>query len=98
MGFFSKLFGFVAEEAVDVIKGKVEETLIDIETKVERATKKAIKVLVLYVMVFLGAIFMLVGLAKYLNETVPSLAHALGFVLVGACLVVLALFASMMRS
>jgi hypothetical protein len=46
---------------------------------------------------FIGAMFILIGLAKYLNETVPGLAHGVGTILIGVILIVLALFVRVMK-
>lgn len=99
--FLKGIMGFLAGEklyhAVDGIKAKVNETIAEMEKRVERATVKVIKASILFLMMFVGALFLLIGLSQYLNETVPSLAHGLGTVIVGAVLIVLALFARMMK-
>jgi hypothetical protein len=91
------LIGGGLNSAVDHIKERVQETIAEMEERIERATVKVMKTLALFFMIAIGLIFMLVGLSQFLNETVPRLAHGLGTVLVGAVLVLLALFAKMMR-
>src|SRR4030043_301003 len=82
---------------INKLKDKVDKTIKDVEQRVERATIKVIKTLTLFVMMLIGALFILIGLAQYLNETVPGLRHGLGTVLIGAVLLVLALFVRLMN-
>lgn len=100
--FWKNILGFVAGEklfhVVDGLKAKVEETIEEMEERIERATIKALKASLLFVIMFVGVIFLLVGLAQHLNATVPNLANGLGTVLVGALLVFMALFARMFRN
>jgi len=100
--FWKNMMGFVAGEklfhAVDGLKAKVTETIGEMEQRIERATVKALKASLLFLMMFVGVIFLLVGLAQHLNATVPNLANGLGTVLIGALLVLLALFARLFRN
>jgi len=100
-GFFKDLGSFLAKEGinktVDNIKKKVDTTISDVEKKIEIITVKVIKTSILFLMMVTGGLFMLVGLAQYLNETISTLGHGLGTVLVGAILIVLALFVRIMK-
>ncbi len=84
-------------EGVSTIKKKVDKTIKNVEERIEVATKKVIKAMALSLMLFLGIIFALVGLAQYLNNTVSGLRDGLGTILIGAVLIVLALFVRVMK-
>jgi hypothetical protein len=96
-GFFKEIGNFLLGEGITKLQEKVDETFKKVEQKIEIITKKVIKTSILFVMIFVGMIFILVGLAKYLNETVPGLDHGLGTLLVGAILIALALFVKAMK-
>jgi len=96
-GFFKDIGKFLLGEGISKLQEKVDETVKKVEQKIEIITKKVIKTSILFIMIFVGAIFMLVGLAQYLNATVPGLAYGLGTILVGAILIVLALFVKVMK-
>jgi hypothetical protein len=95
--FFKELGNFIMGEGVRNLKKTVDKTIHDIEEKVEKATIKVIKTSVLFLMIMVGFLFVLIGLARYLNETVPGLAHGLGTMLIGGILIVLALFVRVMK-
>ncbi|MBW2990389.1 hypothetical protein KY348_01650 [Candidatus Woesearchaeota archaeon] len=96
-GFFKEIGNFLLGEGLSTFKKTVDKTIKDIEVKVERATIKVIKTATLFLMIFLGVIFILVGLATYLNENVRALNDGLGTILIGAVLIVLALFVRVMK-
>jgi uncharacterized membrane protein len=96
-GFFKDIGKFLLGEGMSRLQEKVDETVKRVEQKIEIITRKVIKTSILFLMMFVGMIFVLVGLAQYLNATVPGLAYGLGTVLVGAILIVLALFARAMK-
>jgi protein-S-isoprenylcysteine O-methyltransferase Ste14 len=95
--FLNEIGKFLLGEGMSKFKEKVDRTINDIEQRIERATIKVIKTSILFLMMTVGLLFMLIGFAKFLNETVPSLAHGLGTVLIGAILMVLALFVRIMK-
>jgi len=95
--FWKDLGGFLVGEGVSTIKKKVDKTIKNVEERIEVATKKVIKAMALSLMLFLGIIFALVGLAQYLNNTVSGLRDGLGTILIGAVLIVLALFVRVMK-
>jgi cell division protein ZapA (FtsZ GTPase activity inhibitor) len=95
--FLKEIGNFLLGEGINKLKEKVDKTIKDVEQRIERATIKVIKTLTLFVMMLIGALFVLVGLAQYLNETVPGLRHGLGTVLIGAVLILLALFVRLMK-
>ena len=88
------ILGDGVRAVADEIKEKVHETIADAQQKVEETIHRALKVLMLYIIIFIGLIFVLVGFAKYLSETVDALAHGLGFLVVGLVLVLMGMFAS----
>ena len=91
------LTGIVGESIIDDVKDKVDETLEDAKLKVGEIVELVIKKLVLVFLVFVGLIFGLVGISKYLSEATIAFSNGLGFVLVGAVLLLLAVFAGYMR-
>jgi hypothetical protein len=95
--FFKEAGNFLLGEGMSRLKDKVDKTIKDLEQKIEIITKKVIKTSILFLMMFIGAMFILIGFAKYLNETVPSLGHGLGTIIVGAVLIALALFVRVMK-
>ena len=95
--FFKEAGNFLLGEGISKLKDKVDKTIKDLEQKIEIITKKVIKTSILFLMMFIGGMFILIGLAKYLNETVSGLGHGLGTILVGAVLIVLALFVRIMK-
>jgi len=90
----SNLLGDGLRSVAEEIKQKVHETIMMAQQRMEEALKKALKMLTLYIIIFIGFIFVLVGFGKYLSETVPALDHGLGYILVGIVLVIMGLFAS----
>ena len=94
---FKDIIGFLVGEGLSTLKKTVDKTIKDLEERIERATIKVIKTLTLFLMMAIGFLFVLVGLAKYLNETVPGLAHGIGTMVVGGVLIVLALFVRVMK-
>ena len=95
--FLNEIGKFLLGDGINKLKDKVDKTIKDVEQRVERATIRVVKTLTLFVMMLIGALFILIGLAQYLNETVPGLRHGLGTVLIGAVLLVLALFVRLMK-
>jgi hypothetical protein len=90
----ASILGEGVRTVADEIKEKVQETIHTAQLRVEETLKHALKVIMLYIIIFIGFIFVLVGFARYLGETMPALDHGLGFVLVGMVLVLMGLFAS----
>ncbi len=95
--FFKEAGSFLLGEGMSRLKDKVDKTINDLEQKIEIITKKVIKTSILFLMMFIGAMFILIGFAKYLNETVAGLNHGLGTIVVGAVLIALALFVRVMK-
>lgn len=79
------------ETLVDTVQEKMQETLEVAELKLERALKRVLSVTALFLLLFIGFIFALVGLSQYLSERVEAFNYGVGFIVVGAGLVVLAL-------
>ncbi|MBN1645883.1 hypothetical protein JW868_02470 [Candidatus Woesearchaeota archaeon] len=82
---------FLGQGGVDSIKKKVDTTVEQTKKKVELIVTNALKISAVFVIVVVGFIFALVGVSKYLSETVNALNHGLGFLVVGAVLIILAL-------
>ena len=75
----------------------VHETIEWTEKKVEQITHNVLKSLAIFFITFLGLIFVLVGIAKYLSEVYPSLNHGLGYVVIGAVLIIFALLSRLVK-
>lgn len=88
--FIAILLGEQAEAILDSVKTKVDRTIEETEAKVAIATRKVVQTLAIVFIIFLGFVFVLVGISQYL-EKIPSLEGGLGYVLVGAVLVIFAL-------
>jgi len=95
--FLKEIGKFLLGEGLNKFTEKIDKTIKDVEKKIEIVTIKVIKTSVLFLMICVGALFMLIGLAQYLNETVSGLSHGLGTIVVGAVLVALALFVRAMK-
>ena len=95
--FFKEIGKFLLGEGITSLKKTVDKTIKDVEERIEKATIKVIKTSILFLMMIVGVIFILVGLANYLNENVRALNDGLGTVLIGAILIVLALFVRIMK-
>jgi len=75
------------------LKSKFEGMLEDFQERIRKAIERAIKRAIIFLLIIIGFIFALVGFARYLTETVPSLDHGMGFVVVGLVLIFLAIIA-----
>ncbi|MGE0792861.1 MAG: hypothetical protein AB7V77_01620 [Candidatus Woesearchaeota archaeon] len=82
---------------IDEVKETVKHTMEDVEVRTKRIVHNVIKAIIILVMVLIGSIFALVGLGKYLSETVNSLNHGVGFIVVGAVIILFAIFAKLMQ-
>ena len=90
---------FVVGEAsgmVGSVGKRVDRTLKDAEKKIEHATVNAIKASIVFIMMFIGLIFILVGLANYITERF-TLGDGMGLIIVGAALIFLGWFARLVR-
>ena len=76
---------------LDSVKEKVSETMEEAEERLERAIKKVLSITAVFLIVFIGFIFVLVGLAKFLTESVTSFNFGVGYIIVGAGIIILAL-------
>lgn len=88
---------FIRGGIVEEVKHTVRETMDDVEKKATKIVNNTVKSLIVVFIVMLGSIFALVGLSKYLSETVTGLGNGLGFIVVGGVLIILAAFAKLMR-
>ena len=86
MGFFASL------------KDKFDDLMDDMQQRMELAIEKAIKRFIMLVLMFMGIIFSLVGLSKYLSETIPNLSNGLGFVVVGLALLFLGILTKLLST
>lgn len=90
----SSILGEGVRAVADEIQEKVQQTMDDLHRRIEHTVHHTLKILTLYVIIFIGFIFVLVGFARYLTEIIPALDHGLGFIIVGMVLVLMGLFAS----
>ena len=95
-GLFKSVAGIFGESIMDDIQEKVDTTLDNAKLKIEIIVEQVLKKLSLFIIVMIGVIFGLTGLAKYLTAKVPSFANGIGYVIVGLFLLLLARFVSYM--
>lgn len=88
---------FVGGTIIEDVKQGVKQTMDDVEKRTIKLVNNIIKSFVVVSMILLGMIFALVGFSKYLSETVGILNHGIGYVIVGAGLILLAAFAKLMQ-
>jgi len=93
-----KILSGIVGEGISIVKETVDDTLGSIVQKVEIAVKHTIKKLMVFIISFLAFIFILVGLGKYLSETIDKLNHGLGYILVGAILLFIAIIGRLFQS
>lgn len=93
--FFQKILDFIVGSGkgsiLDAVQEKVTETIDEAEIRLERAIKKVLSMVGAFLLIFIGLIFALVGISKYLSESVDSLSNGLGFIVVGAAIIIIAL-------
>jgi len=98
--FLDWLLSFLKGEAsgmLSEVKSTVRDTMDHAERKIEQVTAKAIKASVVFVLVFIGLIFIFVGASQYITE-VFSLKEGIGHGIVGLTLLLLGVFAKAIRS
>lgn len=88
---------FLKGAFVDNVKESVKETMEDLEKRTQRIVHNVVRSLIVLIMIVIGGIYALTGLATYLTQTVPSMANGVGYITVGAGLIVLAIFAKLMQ-
>ncbi len=96
MGLFKdilkEIFSSKLKDKISGLKNDVKDTVDYVEERAKIMAENFVKNTVIFVFIFTGAIFILVGLGKYLSKTVPVLRYGLGFVVVGVLLLILGLF------
>ncbi len=90
-GFIDFVVGSGKDVLFDALQEKVSETIDGAEEKLERAIKKILSIVTVFSVIFIGFIFVLVGLSKYLSEAVSGFKFGIGYIVVGAILIMLAL-------
>jgi len=93
-GFIGSIFNHAI---VDTVKEGFKETFDEVEKRATHIVHNIIKATILMMLMIVGSIFILVGLAKYMTETMPSMNHGLGFVVVGGVVILLVIFAKFMQ-
>ncbi|RME52468.1 hypothetical protein D6783_04600 [Candidatus Woesearchaeota archaeon] len=88
---FKSLFGAGVAGTVQNIKDTVDTTLHSVEEKVRATTTIVIKTSIIFLLIFIGTLFFLVGIAQYLSTTIPALRGGLGYALVGVLLLLFGL-------
>lgn len=86
------------QEGMSAIKTLEEARVADIKEKVEIAIHHAIKRIAIIVLFLAGALFILVGLGRYLSETVPGFEHGIGYAFIGACLILVGFIGKLFAS
>ena len=101
---FSFMKKLVSSSLLSGLEHAVKETMNDAETRAEeiidhaeeRATKvmhKLVKGTIIFFLGLTGLVFALVGLGTYMTETMEGLGNGLGFVFLGAIMILLVGFA-----
>lgn len=90
-----KIGAYLLGEGIDNLKGNVDAKLEEIKVRVEIAVKHATKMLTVVILILIGAVFVLTGVAKYLSETVSGLDNGMGYVLVGVCVLFIGIIGRM---
>ena len=80
------------------MKSKLEDFLEDTREQIRVAVERAVKKAILGLIMMVGVIFALVGLAKYLSETVPSFANGIGYIVLGLALLFIAIIAKVLST
>ncbi len=91
--------GFLSGEAASILEEAektMDKTIDNMEKKIEVVTVKAIKASAVFLLIFVGLIFGLVGLSNYLTEA-WQLKDGMGQIIVGAVLLLLGWFAKLVR-
>ncbi len=86
----------VAGAAAGTFREAARETMREAQERVREVTRMVIKAMVVFLIVALGFIYVLNGLAKYL-EAANGWAPGMGTIVVGGVMVVLGLFAVLIR-
>ncbi|MFC1648512.1 hypothetical protein ACFL1B_03555 [Nanoarchaeota archaeon] len=97
MDFLAKLFGVEAKGMIREVGKTVDRTLENAEKKIERLTHNALKASMMFVLIFLGLIFALIGLAQFITAHY-TFKPGIGYILVGVVLILLGWFAKAVRS
>ena len=88
----------LVKEGITAIERLEDAKITDIKEKVDVAIRHAEKRIAILVLFIAGALFLLAGLGKYLSETVPGFERGIGYVFVGACLIVIGFIGRMFMS
>lgn len=85
-----------ASGVVGGLKEAARETMDEAQRRIHETVRLVIKALIVFVIVAFGFIFLLVGLAKYLDATMRYMPGT-GAMIIGGVLVLLGLFAWIIR-
>lgn len=88
---FVSAFGKGVKGTIDGLKSSVNDTMEEIEHRVQRITNNAVKSMILFFIFFLGSLFVLIGLGIFLTTTYPVLDAGRGYILLGGIILVLGL-------
>lgn len=87
----------LGDDFLGSIGEKVEEGIEQVRLRVQMIVSLVVKSLILVFMILLGGIFVLVGLGIYLESAIVSLAPGLGFIIVGAVLLILGIIVKLLK-
>ena len=93
---WKSILGSLIGEGRGIVK-EVTRTIRDTEKKIEMATAKAIKAASVFLLMFIGLIFALVGVSQWLAVKY-SLQAGMGYVIVGVLLFLLGWFGKAVRN
>jgi hypothetical protein len=80
---FKRLGKSLLEEGVSALKTLEDAKMSDIKAKVDVALRHALKRLALFLIFTTGVLFLLFGLGRYLQETVPGFEHGIAYIFIG---------------
>jgi hypothetical protein len=91
-----RFLDFEMASMIHDVSKEVDRTIDHAERTIEEATVKAIKASTVFILIFVGLIFALVGLSKYIGY-VFDLDVGVGYLIIGATLLLLGRFAQAIR-
>lgn len=93
---WKKLVGEILGSGLSGAKKAAMDTIDHAKDKVQEITKQVLKAATMFVLIILGLIFVLIGLAKYV-ETVNNLIPGVGLMIVGGAIILLMIIVSWFR-
>lgn len=80
------------------IKSAATNIMEEAQERIEEVVKKVMKAIIVSFIMLFGLIMAIIGLGKFLSETVSWLNNGLGYVLIGGVIIVLGIIVQMVKS